>query len=449
MDIVIIGASFAGLSAAIECRTLYENARVTVIDCEEEVGYFPNALNWKLTGKISDWHQARIELLDQVLQLEITCQFSTECIDISPENSSITLEHNGKRDTKKYDKLILAMGASQSWDWSDQSIEPFFIKTKTYSQLQHSFHLLSKARSVAVIGAGQIGLESLDALSRLDLELHVFEAQDSILAKYVDAEMVENLGKALKERGIILHLGETVNRIVLNEGKQGLEVSTMKGSYQVDLVLPSTNLRPNQMIGKEKFELLPNGTIWTDDYLETSQKNIFAVGDLVSLPVDYFGRAYYPMIQHAIMTGRMASQNLFAKKSALSKAQRIVSTHVFGYSVTSLGLTESEATLWLDSQSIRIQRELSKWDSRLVDFKLIVEKETGRILGSQLVSESDCFEQMNTLSLAISQGLTVYDLVKQSWLCLPGKTPLIPLMVEAAQEWIRQNNGEKEEEYAD
>ncbi|WP_421433912.1 hypothetical protein [Streptococcus suis] len=101
-------------------------------------------------------------------------------------------------------------------------------------------------------------------------------------------------------------------------------------------------------------------------------------------------------------------------------------------------MTESEASLWLESKSIRIRRSYSQWEPTLVDFKLIVEETSGRIIGGQLVSTADYIEQMDVLSLAISKDLTVFDLVEHSWLCLPGNTPLVPFIVEAAQEYIRQ-----------
>lgn len=66
MNIVIIGASFAGLSVALECRKLYQNAQITLIDREKDVAYFPNTLNWKVAGKISGWEEAKISLFSEV-----------------------------------------------------------------------------------------------------------------------------------------------------------------------------------------------------------------------------------------------------------------------------------------------------------------------------------------------------------------------------------------------
>ncbi len=125
--------------------------------------------------------------------------FETECLAVYPEMRKVKIRHHQDIGDIIYDRLILAMGASQTWEWGTEELQDYLIRSKTLSQAQASLEKLTNAKTVAVIGAGQIGLESLDALSQLDLNLHVFEAQDSLLAKYVDEDMIAPIRQEMKK----------------------------------------------------------------------------------------------------------------------------------------------------------------------------------------------------------------------------------------------------------
>ncbi|HFU4058961.1 TPA: FAD-dependent oxidoreductase [Streptococcus suis] len=437
MNIVIIGASFAGLTTAMECQKRYPQATIYLIDKEESIAYFPNALNWKIKGEISSWEEARIRFFEGLEQSAIQFLLGWECISIEAESKKVRLKQENKHQDMTYDYLILAMGAQQVWEHQSVDLSEKILTSKSIAQAQKSFEKLEEAESVTVIGAGQIGLESLEALSRLPLKLRLMESQEWPLAKYFDQEMVAFIWNEFERIGLDYHFSETINEVSLNELGQ-VQLSSLQGTYLSDFVLLGTNFRPHTDLVEGLVDLHTDGSILVDDYLETSQSGIFAVGDLIRMPVTMFGQAYLPMINHAILTGRLVAENLLAKKKPLRAVERIVSTHVFGYNLTSVGLTEREANLWLDTSSIRIQQAFSQWDEETIDFKMVVSRKDGRILGGQLVSTSDHIAQMNVLALAISKKITVEDLLQEAWLCLPRRTDLQPFLVEAANRYLWQ-----------
>lgn len=437
MNIVIIGASFAGLTTAMECQKRYPQATIYLIDKEESIAYFPNALNWKIKGEISSWEEARIRYFEGLEQSSIHFLLGWECISIESESKKVRLKQENKHQDVTYDYLILAMGAQQVWEHQSVDLSEKILTSKSIAQAQKSFEKLEEAESVTVIGAGQIGLESLEALSRLPLKLRLMESQEWPLAKYFDQEMVDFIWNEFERIGLDYHFSETINEVSLNELGQ-VQLSSLQGTYLSDFVLLGTNFRPHTDLVEGLVDLHTDGSILVDDYLETSQSGIFAVGDLIRMPVTMFGQAYLPMINHAILTGRLVAENLLAKKKPLRAVERIVSTHVFGYNLTSVGLTEREANLWLDTSSIRIQQAFSQWDEETIDFKMVVSRKDGRILGGQLVSTSDHIAQMNVLALAISKEMTVEDLLQEAWLCLPRRTDLQPFLVEAANRYLWQ-----------
>lgn len=437
MNIVIIGASFAGLTTAMECQKRYPQATIYLIDKEESIAYFPNALNWKIKGEISSWEEARIRYFEGLEQSAIQFLLGWNCISIRAESKKVRLKQENKHQDVTYDYLILAMGAQQVWEHHSVDLSEKILTSKSIAQAQKSFEKLEEAESVTVIGAGQIGLESLEALSRLPLKLRLMESQEWPLAKYFDQEMVDFIWNEFERIGLDYHFSETINEVSLNELGQ-VQLSSLQGTYLSDFVLLGTNFRPHTDLVEGLVDLHTDGSILVDDYLETSQSGIFAVGDLIRMPVTMFGQAYLPMINHAILTGRLVAENLLAKKKPLRAVERIVSTHVFGYNLTSVGLTEREANLWLDTSSIRIQQAFSQWDEETIDFKMVVSRKDGRILGGQLVSTSDHIAQMNVLALAISKEMTVEDLLQEAWLCLPRRTDLQPFLVEAANRYLWQ-----------
>lgn len=442
MNIIIIGASFAGLTAAVECQKRYPQATIYLIDKEESIGYFPNALNWKVKGEISSWEEARVGYFEGLVQSAVHFLLGWECISIEAASKKIRLKKEESTQELSYDYLILAMGAQQVWEHQSVDLSEKILTTKSLDQAKKSLEKIGEAGRVTVIGAGQIGLESLEALSRLPIKIRLIESQEWPLAKYFDQDMVDFIWEEFDRIDLDYHFSETVNEVYLDEIGQ-VQLNSLQGTYLSDFVLLGTNFRPHSDLVEGLVDLHTDGSILVDDYLETSQSGIFAVGDLIRMPVTMFGKAYLPMINHAMLTGRLVAENLLTKKKRLKPVQRIVSTHVFGYNLTSVGLTEREANLWLDTDTIRIQQPFSQWNEKEIVFKMVVSRGDGRILGGQLVSSSDHMAQMNVLALAISKNMTVEDLLQESWLCLPGRTDLQPFIMEAANQYFWQKSDQE------
>ncbi|MFS1663099.1 FAD-dependent oxidoreductase [Streptococcus sp. zg-JUN1979] len=445
MKIVIIGASFAGLSAALEASRSYPNAEILVLDKAREVAYFPNSLNWKLLGVIEDFEEARIALYRELLAINaVTWQLGSELVALYPDKKKIKYKQENHEGFISYDKLILAMGAKQSWHQEDSQLKEHFLASKTVSEAKESYAKLQQAQSVLVVGGGHIGLESLEALTTLGIRIELIEAQDGLLSKYFDKEMLLPIEQLLEEKGVRLHFGAIAEQMIVTKDG-GICVETMSATYKADYLLLATNFRPHTEVFYGLLDLNADGTLWVDNYLETSCQDVFAIGDVVQMPFAFFGRSYLPLINHALLTGRLAAHNIVQKRFPLKEVERIVSSHVFGYHLISVGLTQLQASLWTDVETVVIEEQFDQWRKEQLHFKLIIEKKTHRLLGAQLVSQVLHDNHMDAIALAIAKEMTAYDCLNQSFHSAPRQTPLEPLLSRAC--WQYANRREVSDAY--
>lgn len=402
MRLVIIGASFAGLACAVEAHQLYPDAEIILVDQEEQPGYWPNACNRRLKGEFQSLEEARIDLLEVVAASPVDQRFGHRLVALAEERQVVTLSAGGQLLDLTYDYLVLAMGAGQSLRLADESAREHLLTFKTLAASQSSWDRLQKAQSVIVIGAGQLGLECLDALQTLPVSCRLFEVADQPLAKHFDGEMLAGLLAGLDGNGVTCHFREGVNRIRLAESGQGFVVETLNGSYQADEVILATNFEPNSQMLADQLDLHLDGSVVVDAYLRTSRPNVFAVGDLISLPQAYFGVAYQPLIRHALWTGRLAAFNLLAPQMFLTSSQGLITSHLFGQQLTSLGLTEDQAGLWEEVVTVTV----SSKDER-GQCKLLARASDLRLLGIQIVGVSCSAALLDQLVLVLTQGMTV------------------------------------------
>lgn len=435
MKIVIVGASFAGMSAALECRSVYPEARISLIDKEETVGYLPTALNGRLKGEIVDWSEAISPLYQELIKEEIDWWLGWEVCDYDFSEQVIFLERKNERQSFDYDVLILAMGASQSWDKQSGDLSTVLVSSKSLSQMQSSYQRLEQTYSIALVGAGQIGLESAEALNHLEIRLCLLEAQGWPLAKYFDREMVQWLVEELASREIEAHFSQTVNDIHLLEDGQ-VELTTLAETYRVNQVVLATNFRPNTESLADQIALHGDGTVVVDAYLRTSVAKVFAIGDLIRLPFSNLGSSYLPLMRHACLTGRLVAHNLLSERRKLERIERTISSRLFGRYLMSVGVTEHEAQLRLDTTVVRIHQDLAEQGT--LDFKLVASSENGRILGGQLISSRDESQQMNLLELALSQDLSVENLWQQVGLYMTDQF----FLYQALQQYLLQEKRE-------
>lgn len=427
MKVIIIGASFAGVAAALEARKNNSDAEIILLEKQPTLGYIPNGLHLYWENKISDLNSAYFITKEQLEKQNIHCYLEASVEKVHTNRKIVEYIYHGKEETITYDKLILATGSSQLSQKISGSDGDHVLKYKRYHEAENALTKIEASHSVAIIGAGQVGVEVADLLSKQGKKVTLIENMDYILFKYFDEDMVQPAQQKMLEQGINLRLNQTVSAIE-TEGEQPVTVRFGNDSVTSDTVILGVNVRPDLHFLDEHIKLHMDQTIAVDRYMRTSVKDVFAVGDCIQLAYgDGDDTAYIPLVNNAVRTGIVAAKNLSEPKMAFKGSLRTIGTFIFGYYIASTGITEAESVF--TDQTVKAYRQevrlTSLPDSDTVTIKWVYDATSHVLLGSQMVSKSNILEKINTLALAIQTKQTLEELQQKDYFFHPSFTQMI------------------------
>lgn len=420
MKVVIIGASFAGVSAALAIRKKYPTAEIHLIEKQQTIGYLPGGINLYFNERIEPIETAQFISEQQLIDNEITLLMSAKVVGMDSKQHIIKYEKQDEDCFMSFDKLILATGSSQ---WSQKilgSDSEKVLKYKFLPGVLDAIKHLENSNKVALIGGGQIGGEAADTLLKKGKEVHLFERMDYLLFKYFDEEMIRPVQAEMVARGVVFHFDETVEKVM--DTDEGLLIETKKSELICDSAIFAMNVRPDLAYLDEHIRTHTDQTVFVNEYLQTSQADIFAIGDCIQVPYSLSNESFYiPLVNNAVRTGLVVAQNLVEATTPFVGSIRTIGTKLVDYYVASTGLTEAEGLFHDQPISVaHVQQKSSLFSgSETIFGKIIYEKESHKLLGAQLVSKADILEKINTLALGIQTGQTLEAFYQKDFLYHP------------------------------
>ena len=232
------------------------------------------------------------------------------------------------------------------------------------------------------------------------------------------------LEKELTDRGVTLALGENVTEFITDEEGKVKQVATPTDTFDTDMVILCVGFRPNTKLIEGKVDTLPNGAIKVNEYMETSNPDIFAAGDSAVVNYNPSGtQNYIPLATNAVRQGLLVGNNLTDHKMAYRGTQGTSGLYLFGWTIGSTGVTKESATL----NDLEVQATVFEDNYRpefmptteKVMMELVYEKGTNRIVGAQFMSKYDITQSANTMSLAVQNKMTVEDLALSDFFFQP------------------------------
>lgn len=405
--VVIIGAVAAGPKAGCRIKRLMPSAQVTMLDKDSYISYGGCGIPFYVSGDVADlqgltstsFHMERNpEFFAGAKGVEVLT--ATEALAIDRRQKIVRIKElaSGKERELAYDKLVIATGST-----------PFVppipgVELKGVSPVVNLHQAKAIKDSVAkgqvgaaaVIGAGATGLEMAEALADLwGVEVHVLEMAPQILPSLADQDMASMLGCHLAaQEDIHLHLGAKVEAILGDEAGQVRAVKVDGEEIAVERVILATGVRPNsELAAAAGLDLAVNGGIQVDQFMQTSDQDIYAGGDCVSVTnLVSGGPMYLPAGSLANRQGRVIASNVCGGQASFPGAVGSFCIKLFGLSMARTGLNQAAAEgLGLDCVAplvVQADRAHFHQDNKLMYLKLVVERGSGRVLGLSALGEN-------------------------------------------------------------
>lgn len=432
MKVVIVGGVAGGAGCAARLRRLDETAEIVILERGDYISYANCGLPYHVGNVIRSRDSLLVTPAQQMRdRFRVDVRTHNEVTAIDRVNKTV-LVHNSDTDedyTETYDKLVLATGSSPLRPPIPGIDSPRIhtLWTVADTDLFRSMIYEQKIQTAVVVGGGFIGLEMAENLKEAGVDVAILEAADQVMAP-LDFEMAQMLHGEIRDKGIRLELGDPVASF---EDKGDTVVTTLKSgtSVEAELVVLSIGVRPNSGIAKDAgLPLNQRGGIIVDDYMQTEDPNIFAVGDVVEvLDANTGGRTMVPLAGPANKQGRIVADNIAATAKGekphilYAGTQGSSVVKVFDYTAASTGRNEKQLIAaglkkGTDYEVVYVTQNhhAGYYPGALpMVIKLIVEKAAptdSHILGAQIVGYEGVDKRIDTLGVSLRLGATVDDL---------------------------------------
>ena len=418
MKIVIVGGVAGGASAATRLRRLDENAQIVLFERGEHISYANCGLPYYIGGTIKEREALLVQTpraMKDKFNIDVRVQSEVTAIDRKSKTVSVTDLRTGKRYDESYDKLILSPGAAPVRPPIPGIEQEGIFTLRTVPDTDAIKEAVDKGKpsEALVVGGGFIGLEMAENLHSRGIKVTIVEAADQVMAP-IDYEMACIVHRHILSKGLKLYLKDGV-KAFHKEGKR-VKVELQSGKLlAADMVNLAICLRPDVSLAKDAgLEIGERRGIKVNSYLQTSDPDIYAVGDAIEVKDFVNGSdTVIPLAGPANKQGRIAANNIYGAGEQYHGTQGTSVVKVFDLTVAATG--NSEKTL--KRMGMDYRKSYTESDSHAgyypgaspLNIKLLFAPD-GKVLGAQAVGYEGVDKRIDVLASAIRFGRTVYDL---------------------------------------
>jgi CoA-dependent NAD(P)H sulfur oxidoreductase len=445
--IVIIGCGVSGTTAAFYARKTDRNSEITIVGSESLPEYSRCGLPYAFSGIVPTLRSLigyDEDFYEHTNRIHLRLGVTATKIHIDSQ----TVELDGRDRLGRqlaYDSLILTTGARPiALAVPGYSLRGVFT-IRTMDDVEHLADYLkeTKARKVAIIGAGLTGSEMAEALLLRGVAVIQAEIVPEILPVILDPDVASLVREKGREHGVEYHLGSTLEEILGEKGKvAGVRISGQQ--YTVDAVIVTVRVRPSTELAKNAgVKLGESGGIRTDERMATSANSVYAAGDCIET-FDLITRrhVFFQLATTAVRQSMVAGINAAGGDARYPGSTGVATVKLFGLEVAALGPTTAMAEkVGINPISVRVtgSTRLSYYPGgKDLTVKLLANRDNGKLLGAQLVGEEGATLRANFASMAAHLGLTVQEFADIETCYSPPLAPVWDPVTIAAQALLKK-----------
>lgn len=413
--IIIIGGVAAGATAAAKVRRLSPEARIIMLEAGPDISFANCGLPYYIGGDIKSRSKLILqspESFNEQYNVEVHTHTMVTAIDRNHKKITALDIRSGETQNYEYDKLILAQGGRPVKPEIPGADAEHVFSLWTLEDMDniHRFIEEEEPATAVVIGGGFIGLEMVEALVKRGMKVHVVEMMPHVMG-IMDPEIAGFIQQEMLSYGVKIHTNKGVTAINPNSVK--LNDGTVLKS---DMVIMSIGVRPTLQLAKDAgLSIGEAGGLLVNEYLQTSDEDIYAAGDMVEIQHRVSGKKVrIPLAGPANRQGRIAAENALGGKHPYKGATGTSIVRVFEAvaGITGLSLKQARAAgLPADAVIVHKEHHTSYYPgAENVTVMLVYNTETGDVLGGQTAGYKGADRRLDVIATAMAGGLTIHDL---------------------------------------
>lgn len=416
MKVIIVGGVAGGATTATRLRRLDENAEIILFERGEHISFANCGLPYYIGNIIKDENDLLVQTPEKFKErFNIDVRIKQEVIRIDRNNKKVEIKKKDTGETyfETYDKLVLSPGAEPINPFKDvKSDRIFTIRNVNDAEKVKAFIKSNNPKSAVIVGGGYIGVEMAENLSEYNMEVSIVEKSPHLIS-IIDNDIAHFVHKEVKKHGVKLYLNQGVNKI---EEQEKLSLTLDNENIETDLVILCIGVRPEANLAKEaELSLNARGAIIVNNKMQTSDENIYALGDAVEVENLITGvRSGIALAGPANRQARIVANNIEGITSTYDGFIGSSILKVFNYSLGIVGLSERVCQTLKIPYKIMIISPYSHATyypgAKTLTIKAIYNSETSQILGAYIWGKASVDKITDILSIAIQTKMKAADL---------------------------------------